>query len=219
MLDILEAIEGHNRLTQRHLAQQMGIALGLANSYLKRCVNKDLVRILHAPANRYIYHLTPHGCAEKRRLTAQHLTRSFEFYRKAGRSLASQLEICAANGWQRLLLGGISELAEIASIRAVEQGLVVIGTFEPAATSSRFLGRPVFKMLHATRDIAFDACLLTAWKDPERLYADLIGQLDQQRVLIPRILGYQHHDMEQRLKLPQGERSTEDIGSRLYFRG
>ena len=35
-LEILEAIEQRDDLTQRHLADQMGVALGLANSYLKR---------------------------------------------------------------------------------------------------------------------------------------------------------------------------------------
>jgi hypothetical protein len=37
-LEILEAIEARSDVTQRHLARSTGIALGLANSYLKRCV-------------------------------------------------------------------------------------------------------------------------------------------------------------------------------------
>ena len=39
-LSILEAIENKNDMTQRHLADNLGVALGLANSYLKRCVKK-----------------------------------------------------------------------------------------------------------------------------------------------------------------------------------
>ena len=55
-LSILEAIENKNDMTQRHLADNLGVALGLANSYLKRCVKKGLVKIHQAPANRYLYY-------------------------------------------------------------------------------------------------------------------------------------------------------------------
>lgn len=58
-LAILQAIEARSDMTQRHLADGMGVAIGLANSYLKRCVRKGLVKITQAPANRYLYYLTP----------------------------------------------------------------------------------------------------------------------------------------------------------------
>ena len=37
-LGLLTAIEQDSTLTQRSVAKDLGIALGLANSYLKRCV-------------------------------------------------------------------------------------------------------------------------------------------------------------------------------------
>jgi len=64
-LEILQTIDEHNDVTQRHLADNLGVALGLANSYLKRCVKMGLVKIHQAPANRYLYYLTPKGFAEK----------------------------------------------------------------------------------------------------------------------------------------------------------
>ena len=39
-LKVLEAAEQNSRVTQRSLAQQLGIALGLTNIYLKRLVRK-----------------------------------------------------------------------------------------------------------------------------------------------------------------------------------
>jgi len=82
-LEILQAIEGDSEVTQRHLASRPGVALGLANSYLKRCVKKGLIKIQQAPANRYAYYLIPKGFAEKIRLTAEYLSLSFDFYRRA----------------------------------------------------------------------------------------------------------------------------------------
>ena len=114
-LEILEAIEAQSDVTQRHLARRTGIALGLANSYLKRCVRKGLVKIHQAPANRYLYYLTPKGFAEKSRLTAQYLSYSFKFYRRAGQSCAEVFADCGKRGWNRITLCGASDLAEIAS--------------------------------------------------------------------------------------------------------
>ena len=105
-LEILEAIEARSDVTQRHLARRTGIALGLANSYLKRCVRKGLVKIQHAPANRYFYYLTPKGFAEKSRLTGQYLSFSFKFYRRAAESCAAALARCENNGWTRVTLCG-----------------------------------------------------------------------------------------------------------------
>ena len=65
-LEILEAIEAQSDVTQRSMAKRMNVALGLANSYLKRCVRKGWVKIHQAPANRYLYYVTPAGFAEKK---------------------------------------------------------------------------------------------------------------------------------------------------------
>ncbi|HUZ73552.1 MAG TPA: winged helix-turn-helix domain-containing protein, partial [Stellaceae bacterium] len=37
---MLNAVERDSHVTQRHLARELGIALGLANAYLKRCAKK-----------------------------------------------------------------------------------------------------------------------------------------------------------------------------------
>ena len=64
-LNILDAIENQSDLSQRRLAGDLGIALGLANSYLKRCIRKGLVKVSAIPSNRYLYYLTPKGFSEK----------------------------------------------------------------------------------------------------------------------------------------------------------
>jgi hypothetical protein len=46
---MLDAIETRDQVTQRGLAGELGIALGLTNIYLKRCINKGLVKVRKAP--------------------------------------------------------------------------------------------------------------------------------------------------------------------------
>ena len=186
-LGILKTIEQNNDLTQRHLASHLGVALGLANAYLKRCVRKGLVKIHEVPANRYLYYLTPKGFAEKSRLTAKYLSVSFDFYRDAGMSLTELFRQCEQAGHRRLLFCGVSELAEIASIRAQEHPLEVIGLFDPNSDKSKYLGLPVWNQLPDTKD--FDACVLTALNEPLGIYELLKTQLSKEKIFVPSILG------------------------------
>ena len=71
---LLSEIEKEEKLSQRELANRLGIALGLVNSYLKNLVNKGFVRVKAFPRNRYGYLLTPKGIAEKSRLAYHHLS-------------------------------------------------------------------------------------------------------------------------------------------------
>ncbi|HTT08231.1 MAG TPA: winged helix-turn-helix transcriptional regulator [Gammaproteobacteria bacterium] len=184
---ILETIDTRSDVSQRHLADNLGVALGLANLYLKRCVRKGLVKIKQAPANRYLYYLTPKGFAEKSRLTAQYLSVSFDFYRRAGDSCAKVFHICDQEKFNRLLLCGVSEFAEIASLRAEEHGIQIIGTFDPSSNRSRFVARPVWRRFEQVPD--FDACVLTAVNDPAALYKEASSRIEDQRILVPDILG------------------------------
>src|SRR5215470_19341783 len=83
MLGLLESVERGGATSQRSLADELGIALGLVNAYLKRCVKKGLVKVRHAPARRYAYYLTPHGFAEKSRLTLEFMSHSLALFRRA----------------------------------------------------------------------------------------------------------------------------------------
>src|ERR1700761_4608464 len=89
VLGLLTSIERDSRVTQRKLARDLGIALGLANAYLRRCVRKGLVKVSQVPLNRYAYYLTPQGFAEKSRLTAEYLSVSFDFFRRSRNDLVA----------------------------------------------------------------------------------------------------------------------------------
>jgi len=186
-LEILQTIEQKSDVTQRHLADRLGVALGLTNSYLKRCVRKGLVKIHQAPANRYLYYLTPKGFAEKSRLTAEYLSSSFALYRRAGNSFSSIYKVCQINNWNRILFCGVSELAEIASLRALDHDIQIVGIFDPHSTKQQFLHLLVWQYFDET--VAHDVCLLTTLNDPGEFYDSLINKIDKNRILVPSIFG------------------------------
>ena len=185
-LGLLEAIEKNEDVTQRHLANQLGVALGLANSYLKRCARKGYIKIQQAPANRYFYYLTPNGFAEKSRLSAKYLSTSFGFYRKASESFTSIYMQSLANDWRRILLCGLSELTEIAYIRAQEFDLQLTGIWDPRASVSNHLGLPVWQKFEEVQ--TFNACVLTCLENTSELYETLLLTNEKERVFVPEIL-------------------------------
>jgi DNA-binding MarR family transcriptional regulator len=186
-LKILQTIDNKDDFTQRHLANQLGVALGLANSYLKRCVHKGLVKIHQAPANRYLYYLTPKGFAEKSRLTTEYLSSSFNFYRHASASCSEVFVQCHELGHHKVLLCGLSELAEIASLRATEEGIDIVGTLDRNATTKEFIGLPVWNSFDLLSD--FDACVVTDLIEPQKLIDYMITQVSSEIVFVPDILG------------------------------
>lgn len=186
-LELLQAIQEGGDVTQRHLADRMGVALGLANSYLKRCVRKGLVKIQQAPANRFLYYLTPQGFAEKSRLTAEYLSYSFSFYRSASDSCAEVLAACQARGLRRVGLYGASDLAEIAAMKALEAGVEIVCVCDPATTRERVLQHRVLMSLDAAPRV--DAWLFTALEDPASRHDALVTRQGADRVFAPSILG------------------------------
>ena len=186
-LGLLNAIEENSAVTQRSVARDLGIALGLANAYLRRCVRKGLVKVTQVPANRYAYYLTPQGFAEKSRLTAEYLTVSFRFFRRARQDCAASFEECLARGWRRIALAGTGDLGEIAFLCASDLPVAVVGFLDPAAAQSRFLGLPVAAGPDGLAP--FDAVIVTDFRDPQATFEALIRTFPAERVLAPTLLG------------------------------
>src|SRR6195256_1418198 len=113
MLGLLQSVERGGEQSQRRLASELGVALGLVNAYLKRCINKGLVKVSEAPARRYAYYLTPHGFTEKSRLTVEYLSASLSLFRQAKKDCTTVLETARARGFSRIAILGGSDLAEI----------------------------------------------------------------------------------------------------------
>jgi DNA-binding MarR family transcriptional regulator len=186
VLELLDAVGKQKDVSQRHLASHMGVALGLANSYLKRCIRKGFVKITQAPANRYLYYLTPKGFAEKSRLTVKYLHYSLEFYRRAGQSCGRVFNQCQAEKYTRVLLAGCSDLAEIATLRAQEYDIEVVGVYDKRSDRQRLAGKPVWTSIDASTP--FDACVLTDLKAPLETYRDMCAELGRDKLLVPDIL-------------------------------
>lgn len=188
ILGLLRSLDEDGGRSQRRLAAELGIALGLVNAYLKRCVNKGLVKVQNVPARRYAYYLTPKGFAEKSRLTVTYLSQSFSFFREAKSDCVAMFEVAKSRGVRTAVLMGRSDLAEIAVLCAMESGVEVVALVDAGAKPGQFLGIPLVGSFEAVEP-KFDAVVIT---DLVGTYESLnlaLQSFDRDRVLLPRLLG------------------------------
>jgi EPS-associated MarR family transcriptional regulator len=89
---ILKLVSDNPEISQRELAQQLGISLGKVNYCIKALMEKGLVKATNFRNNKnklsYMYLLTPHGIEEKAAITLRFL----QFKMREYENLQSELE-------------------------------------------------------------------------------------------------------------------------------
>ena len=170
-LRLLEAVHEDSRVTQRGLASKLGIALGLANIYLKRMIHKGYIKVVNVQPNRISYLITPRGIAEKARLTYEFMDYSLHLYGEVRQHLRTAMQDCAAAG-KRVAIYGSGEAAELAYLSLKESGLDPVAVFNESG-GSVFLGMPVLPIAdHAS--IEFDLMIVATLDRSGQPSADLI---------------------------------------------
>jgi len=189
-LGVLSAIEEDDRATQRAISEELGIALGLTNAYLKKCVKKGYVKVRQIPANRYAYYLTPQGFAEKSRLTADYLSISFNFFRSSREQCAALFGTCEKRRWTRVALAGCGDLAEIFTLcRREDSDVEIVGIINTSAggeTMERFAGLPVVRRLTDLNKV--HAVVVTDIQNAQRVFEELTKAIPPERVLTEPLL-------------------------------
>lgn len=181
-LGVLSAVEENSAVTQRSMAQDLGIALGLANAYLKRCVTKGYIKVSQIPRKRYAYYLTPKGFAEKSRLTAEFFSQSFRLFREARTECTQALKTCAARGWTRVALAGAGELCDIACLCAREVPVRLVVVVDENAAGGRVAGLEMVKDAPTLETV--DAILVTDLRSPQEIFDRLAASLPAERILV-----------------------------------
>ena len=181
VLRVLDVVENDPSVTQRSVAIEVGIALGLANAYLKRCIRKGLIKVSQIPPRRYAYYLTPRGFAEKSRLTASYLSHSFSFFRHARAQCGELFAELSTRNNRKVVLIGEGELAEIAILVAPEFSVEIAGVVAGTSVAERLVAS-----LNAFDQI--DAVIVTALIDSRKIFDTAIKTFGESRVFAPALL-------------------------------
>ncbi len=186
VLNLLNSVDDGAH-SQRRIAEELGIALGLVNAYLRRCIKKGLVKVSEAPARRYAYYLTPQGFAEKSRLTVEYLSYSFSFFRQAREDCAWLLDQAKERNFRHLVLLGKSDLAEIAILSAVDSGVSIVAVVDDSAANRPFVGIATVYDFEQVRE-PFDAVVITDLVNTRRSFDKAVDRFGAQRVFVPKLL-------------------------------
>jgi len=171
-LHLLEEIEKNHMPSQRHLARQLNISLGLVNSFVKRLAQKGFFKITHIPKNRVKYILTPKGAAEKTRLTYEYIKYSYTFYRDARKKLRNLFSDFEAQGVSSIVFYGVGDLAEIAFVSLQETNMNLVAILDDQLPGNNFLGFRV-RDPDDIDSIAFEKILITSIEAQENVLANL----------------------------------------------
>jgi DNA-binding MarR family transcriptional regulator len=115
-LRVLELVEERDKITQRGVATELEIAVGMANALIKRLVHKGYIKVKDAPSRRYGYYITPDGFMEKGRLVSKYIANSFKFFGEVRRdyeAIAYQISEGQIAGVCCVGTGEVREIAQM----------------------------------------------------------------------------------------------------------
>ena len=114
-LTLFNTVESSSAINQRQLAQELGVSLGLTNTYFQRVLKKGWVRAKQVKPRRWLYFLTPQGALEKSRLGLSYMHRTLESFRELKSKGDEHLRILSNNGVSGIHLCGENDLTEVLS--------------------------------------------------------------------------------------------------------
>jgi len=160
-LKILEKVDNDIVPSQRDLARELNISLGLVNSFIKRLLKKGYFKARHIPKNRIRYYLTPEGASEKTRLTYLYIQHSYNFYKDARQKLRDLYTELESQNVSRIVFYGASDLAEIAYLSMQETNIELVAVFDDDKEGNRFM-RYTVAHPDRMRSFSFDRILITS---------------------------------------------------------
>ena len=172
-LKLLEAIDSNDPPTQRELARDLNISLGLVNAFIKRLAKKGYFKITTIPKKRAKYLLTPKGALEKSRLTYEYIRYSVGFYREIRDMLVTLFARLEREGVEKIALDGCGEVAELAHLFLQNTSITLGGVFDQIPDGRSFFGHKVRSYEELAKD-GYEYVLLTQTEDIQTHFDRLV---------------------------------------------
>ena len=169
-LQLLARVASGRPVSQRALAQELGVALGLTNLLLRRLARKGWIRIVRVKPNRLLYFITPAGLQEKARMSREYFRRSVTFYAETRDRIRQSFERLSQRDVRRIVFFGGGEVAEVGFVCLGETGLTLVAVVDDDRVKP-FFGMPVRKAEElSARDVAgqpYDCVAVMSFAEPD----------------------------------------------------
>ena len=133
---ILQAIASGERVTQRSLSGELGVALGLTNLLIRRLVNKGYVKMAGMGTRHVRYLMTPAGWEALGNATRASMANTVRLYTQTREQIRASLDAISercevdATGQKRVVFYGAGDVAEIAYVSLQSTDLTLVGVVD-----------------------------------------------------------------------------------------
>lgn len=143
-MHLLYEIDSQPESSQRTLAAQIGIALGLTNILIRKLVERGYIRVSKAGWKRWVYTLTPSGISHKTRLTISYIQRFLGHYQQVRQLLREELESMNLHAESRIAVCSAGSTGEIVYLALRELEIEEIDFYDRnPEPDERFIGMPL----------------------------------------------------------------------------
>lgn len=174
-LKIFEVIEKSPAPSQREIAKSLNISLGLVNAFIRQSADRGYVTIRSTGKNRFQYHLTSKGIAEKKRLNQAFLRYGYGFFKEAKAKIQTLFQSLEKKNVHRVVFFGAGELAEIAYLSIKDTCMEMVAVVDDRKIGENFSGMTI-RETGCLNELVFDRILLTTERVGEKLNDSLIEQ-------------------------------------------
>ncbi|MFH0926425.1 MAG: winged helix-turn-helix transcriptional regulator [bacterium] len=183
-LEILNKIEGDEKITQRDIALSLGMSLGIVNAFIKRIAKKGYIKITTIPSNRVKYLLTTKGMKEKASLTLKYLQYSMDFYKTVKNAVIESFKGLEEIKAKQIIFYGAGEVAEIAYTYLTNTDLVLVGIVDDKKAGHVFFRYQIIDK-ERLKKIEYDKILITSFHSALQIKKNIKGLgIEEDKILL-----------------------------------
>ena len=123
--ELLNEIAQDSLVTQSSLSQQLGIAVGSVNWYIKRLINRGWIKVSRLDRTRLKYDLTSEGMRVFSQRAMQYMKSSLGIYRELREEASQVISELKEQDISSVCLDGDDERIDIFRLTCLEQGMLV----------------------------------------------------------------------------------------------
>jgi DNA-binding MarR family transcriptional regulator len=169
-LRVLQALDGAGHVSQRQLADDVGLAASQVNRVIRGLVADGHLRVADDSVRPYAYRLTPTGEAHLRTLSYERYATAMDHVRRVQDRIRRRLARLREQGARRVAFYGAGELMDVAFplARAAGLELVCVVDDDPMKQGRRTGGLTIAEPA-SLGHIAPDALVITTFRHADRI--------------------------------------------------
>ena len=174
---ILTMLANEDNITQRKIANKLGLSVAMVNTYLEKYQNKGYINMENISTKNVIYSITNKGDDRRRYLNILYLESVLKVYNEAKGECFKVFKKIIDHGYKNILLYGAGEVAEILlSVlnNEKEKQFRIVGIIDDDENKigTYLLKKPIID-IGSIKKFDFDAILISSYKHNADIYKKL----------------------------------------------